>query len=160
MPAKCAVVIMLQIYPDGIRHIRADKRVNEWRTPGKKNITKCAVNLRQVVIALTGGELVYFEMDPVSCTALSVGLHCAVCCNYDNGEISRVWQWTIDTTPWENNVMLKINVTNSFSLPLFSPSHSPSWKIHREIKGIHNLEMAVIQKNISILSYSVLSVLL
>ena len=92
--------------------------------------------------------------------SLSVGLHCAVCCNYDNGEISRVWQWTIDTTPWENNVMLEINVTNSFSRPLFSPSHSPSSKIHREIKGIHNLEMAVIQKNISILSYSVLSVLL
>ncbi|KAK7114295.1 hypothetical protein V1264_000378 [Littorina saxatilis] len=55
---------LVQIYPDGIRHIRADKRVNEWRTPGKKNITKCAVNQRQVVIALTGGELVYFEMDP------------------------------------------------------------------------------------------------
>ena len=57
--------VMVQIYPEGIRHIRADKRVNEWRTPGKKNITKCAVNQRQVVIALTGGELVYFEMDPV-----------------------------------------------------------------------------------------------
>ncbi|PVD21138.1 hypothetical protein C0Q70_19304 [Pomacea canaliculata] len=55
---------LVQIYPEGIRHIRADKRVNEWRTPGKKNITKCAVNLRQVVIALSGGELVYFEMDP------------------------------------------------------------------------------------------------
>ncbi|XP_071823754.1 splicing factor 3B subunit 3-like [Apostichopus japonicus] len=55
---------LLQIYPDGIRHIRADKRVNEWKTPGKKNIVKCAVNQRQVVIALTGGELVYFEMDP------------------------------------------------------------------------------------------------
>nr|KAG5690986.1 hypothetical protein BaRGS_007333 [Batillaria attramentaria] len=53
-----------EIYPEGIRHIRADKRVNEWRTPGKKNITKCAVNQRQVVIALSGGELVYFEMDP------------------------------------------------------------------------------------------------
>ena len=26
----------------------------------------CAVNRRQVVIALSGGELVYFEMDPVS----------------------------------------------------------------------------------------------
>ena len=38
----------LQIYPDGIRHIRADKRVNEWKTPGKKTITKCAVNERQV----------------------------------------------------------------------------------------------------------------
>lgn len=55
---------LVQIYPDGIRHIRADKRVNEWKTPGKKIIMKCAVNQRQVVIALTGGELVYFEMDP------------------------------------------------------------------------------------------------
>lgn len=53
------------MYPDGIRHIRADKRVNEWKAPGKKTIVKCAVNQRQVVIALTGGELVYFEMDPV-----------------------------------------------------------------------------------------------
>lgn len=56
----------VQVYPDGIRHIRADKRVNEWKTPGKKTIVRCAVNQRQVVIALTGGELVYFEMDPVS----------------------------------------------------------------------------------------------
>ncbi|KAK6185339.1 hypothetical protein SNE40_007593 [Patella caerulea] len=55
---------LVQIYPEGIRHIRSDKRVNEWKTPGKKAIVKCAVNQRQVVIALTGGELVYFEMDP------------------------------------------------------------------------------------------------
>lgn len=55
---------LVQIYPEGIRHIRSDKRVNEWKTPGKKTIVKCAVNQRQVVIALTGGELVYFEMDP------------------------------------------------------------------------------------------------
>ena len=40
--------------------------MNEWKAPGKKTIIKCAVNQRQVVIALTGGELVYFEMDPVS----------------------------------------------------------------------------------------------
>lgn len=39
--------------------------MNEWKTPGKKTIVRCAVNQRQVVIALTGGELVYFEMDPV-----------------------------------------------------------------------------------------------
>lgn len=57
--------LCVQVYPDGIRHIRADKRVNEWKTPGKKTIVRCAVNQRQVVIALTGGELVYFEMDPV-----------------------------------------------------------------------------------------------
>lgn len=29
----------------------------------KKNIVQCAVNTRQVVIGLTGGELVYFELD-------------------------------------------------------------------------------------------------
>uniref|UniRef100_A0A915JI41 Splicing factor 3B subunit 3 n=1 Tax=Romanomermis culicivorax TaxID=13658 RepID=A0A915JI41_ROMCU len=54
----------LQIYPDGIRHIRSDRRVNEWKAPGRRVIQKCAVNQRQVVIALSGGELVYFEMDP------------------------------------------------------------------------------------------------
>ena len=26
---------------------RSDKRVNEWKTPGKKTIVKCAVNHRQ-----------------------------------------------------------------------------------------------------------------
>lgn len=56
---------IVQVYPDGIRHIRADKRVNEWKAPGKKTIMKCAVNQRQVVIALSAGELVYFEMDSV-----------------------------------------------------------------------------------------------
>ncbi|CAH1955904.1 unnamed protein product [Acanthoscelides obtectus] len=54
---------LVQVYPDGIRHICADKRVNEWKA-GKKSIVKCAVNQRQVVIALSGGDLVYFEMDP------------------------------------------------------------------------------------------------
>lgn len=57
---------LVQVYPEGIRHIRADKRVNEWKVPGKKTITKCAVNERQVVIALSGSELIYFEMDNVS----------------------------------------------------------------------------------------------
>lgn len=57
---------LVQVYPDGIRHIRSDRRVNEWKAPGKKSITKCAVNQRQVVITLSGRELVYFEMDAVS----------------------------------------------------------------------------------------------
>jgi splicing factor 3B subunit 3 len=54
---------LLQIHPNGIRHIRGDNRVNEWKTPGKKQIVQSAVNERQVVIGLTGGELVYFELD-------------------------------------------------------------------------------------------------
>ncbi|XP_057366766.1 splicing factor 3B subunit 3-like [Daphnia carinata] len=55
---------LLQVYPEGIRHIRADRRINEWKSPGKRAISRCAVNQRQVVISLAGGELVYFEMDP------------------------------------------------------------------------------------------------
>lgn len=71
--------LWLQVYPDGIRHIRADKRVNEWKTPGKKTIVRCAVNQRQVVIALTGGELVYFEMDPVRTDSRGPRDHRLVC---------------------------------------------------------------------------------
>ena len=40
------------------------RRVNEWRCPERKQIVKCSCNRQQVVIALTGGEVVYFEMDP------------------------------------------------------------------------------------------------
>lgn len=69
-PTLCCAALgddaLVQVYMDGIRHIRADRRVNEWKAPNKKTIVKCAVNQRQVVIALSGGELVYFEMDPVS----------------------------------------------------------------------------------------------
>lgn len=54
---------LMQVHPNGIRHIREDGRVNEWRTPGKKTITKVGSNRLQVVIALSGGELIYFEMD-------------------------------------------------------------------------------------------------
>lgn len=54
---------IIQVHPQGIRHIRADKRVNEWRTPGGQVITNAATNNRQVAIALSGGEIVYFELD-------------------------------------------------------------------------------------------------
>ncbi len=67
---------LVQVYPDGIRHIRADKRVNEWKAPGKKQVARCAVNRRQVVIALSGGELVYFEMDSVRMHVESCFNHC------------------------------------------------------------------------------------
>lgn len=54
---------VLQVHPHGLRHIRSDKRVNEWRAPGRRTITKAATNERQVVIALSGGECIYFEQD-------------------------------------------------------------------------------------------------
>ena len=54
---------LVQVYPEGIRNIKSDKRVNDWKAPNKKVIMKCAVNQRQLVIALAGGELIYFELD-------------------------------------------------------------------------------------------------
>jgi splicing factor 3B subunit 3 len=54
---------LMQVHPSGIRHIREDGRINEWRTPGKRTIVKVGSNRVQVVIALSGGELIYFEVD-------------------------------------------------------------------------------------------------
>jgi splicing factor 3B subunit 3 len=58
-----------QIHATGIRHIRRDprggseKRISEWKTPGKKQIEKASANSRQVAISLAGGEITYFEID-------------------------------------------------------------------------------------------------
>ncbi|GAA5896462.1 hypothetical protein JCM5296_000672 [Sporobolomyces johnsonii] len=54
---------LLQIYPRGIRHILADKRVNEWKVGGRETIVCATTNSRQVVIGLSSGEIVYFELD-------------------------------------------------------------------------------------------------
>lgn len=59
---------MVQVTPHGIRHVRADGRVNEWKSPnsiqGKNPISKATANERQIIIALTGGEVIYFELSP------------------------------------------------------------------------------------------------
>lgn len=55
---------LIQIHPKGIRHIRAGGRVNEWPAPQHRSIVAATTNERQVAIALSSGEIVYFEMDP------------------------------------------------------------------------------------------------
>ncbi|KAF8242261.1 hypothetical protein K440DRAFT_617699 [Wilcoxina mikolae CBS 423.85] len=54
---------LLQVHPKGIRHIRSDRRVNEWPAPQHRSIVAATTNSRQVVVALSSGEIVYFEMD-------------------------------------------------------------------------------------------------
>ncbi|KAF7796648.1 hypothetical protein EIP86_007831 [Pleurotus ostreatoroseus] len=54
---------LLQVHPGGIRHVLADRRVNEWRVPSGKTIVAATTNKRQVVVALSSAELVYFELD-------------------------------------------------------------------------------------------------
>lgn len=53
---------LLQITPQGLRHVLPDGRVIEWKAPGRRAITRAGTNERQVVIALGGGELIYFEL--------------------------------------------------------------------------------------------------
>ncbi|KAL6757658.1 CPSF A subunit region-domain-containing protein [Haematococcus lacustris] len=53
---------LLQVHPGGLRHIRPDRRMNEWKVPGRRQITKATSNERQVAIAL-GGDVIYFELD-------------------------------------------------------------------------------------------------
>lgn len=55
---------LLQVHPYGLRHIRASDRVDEWSVPPGCSITAATTNKRQVVIALSTNELVYFELDP------------------------------------------------------------------------------------------------
>ena len=54
---------LLQVHPQGIRHVLADRRVNEWRVPQGRTIVAATTNKRQVVVALSSAELVYFELD-------------------------------------------------------------------------------------------------
>ena len=53
---------LIQIHPKGIRHIIQGK-VNEWSAPQHRSIVAAAANERQVAVALSSGEIVYFEMD-------------------------------------------------------------------------------------------------
>lgn len=54
---------LVQVYPHGIRHIRSDRRVSEWKAPTGTSIVKGASNNKQVSIALSNSEIVYFELD-------------------------------------------------------------------------------------------------
>ena len=54
---------LVQVHPRGIRHIRADKRVNEWPAPQHRSIVVATTNERQIAVALSSGEIVYFELD-------------------------------------------------------------------------------------------------
>ncbi|KAK7417916.1 pre-mRNA-splicing factor rse1 [Neonectria magnoliae] len=53
---------LIQVHPKGIRHIR-NSHVNEWAAPQHRSIVAATANAHQVAVALSSGEIVYFEMD-------------------------------------------------------------------------------------------------
>jgi splicing factor 3B subunit 3 len=54
---------IVQIHSHGIRHIYGNGKVNEWNPPNQRIILHAATNHRQIAIALSGGEIMYFELD-------------------------------------------------------------------------------------------------
>ncbi len=54
---------LVQVHPNGIHYLRADGRVSEWRPPRGRTVTQAAASARQLVVALGGGEIIYFELD-------------------------------------------------------------------------------------------------
>ncbi|AFZ81043.1 CPSF A subunit region domain-containing protein [Theileria equi strain WA] len=52
----------IQVHDAGIRHVY-DQRVKEWRAPSSKRVKVAASNDRQVILGLSGGDVIYFEID-------------------------------------------------------------------------------------------------
>ncbi len=55
---------LLQVHPHGLRHIRPGREVDEWTCPPGRTVITATTNKRQVVLALSTAELIYFELDP------------------------------------------------------------------------------------------------
>ena len=53
----------LQVCPGGFRQIFEDGHTKVWDPPSRRSIVCAAMNSRQVVVALSNGEVVYFELD-------------------------------------------------------------------------------------------------
>jgi splicing factor 3B subunit 3 len=56
---------LCQVHPAGVRHIQRGQ-AKQWHCPGLKRIECASANESQVIIALAGGEVIYFELDPMS----------------------------------------------------------------------------------------------
>jgi splicing factor 3B subunit 3 len=54
----------VQVSPNGIIHIKADGKRNQWKSSTGK-IIHAISNERQLVVSLEGGEIKYFELDSV-----------------------------------------------------------------------------------------------
>ncbi|KAJ7644170.1 CPSF A subunit region-domain-containing protein [Roridomyces roridus] len=54
---------LVQVHPSGVRHILFGGKVQEWTPPSGLTITSAVANQRQIVVALSSAEIVYFELD-------------------------------------------------------------------------------------------------
>lgn len=54
---------LLQVHPKGVRVIRPGKAPDDWEAPLHRSIVAAATNAQQVAVALSSGEIIYFEAD-------------------------------------------------------------------------------------------------
>ena len=81
---------LCQVHPAGVRHIQRGQ-AKQWHCPGLKRIECASANESQVIIALAGGEVIYFELDPMSgnlTESATRDMGADVCC-LDVGTIAR-----------------------------------------------------------------------
>jgi splicing factor 3B subunit 3 len=81
---------LCQVHPAGVRHIQKGQ-AKQWHCPGLKRIECASANESQVIIALAGGEVIYFELDPMSgnlTESATRDMGADVCC-LDVGSIAR-----------------------------------------------------------------------
>ena len=54
---------LVQVHAAGITHIQANKQSSTWTPPAGKAIEYASANEKQVIISLSGGEVIYFQLD-------------------------------------------------------------------------------------------------
>jgi splicing factor 3B subunit 3 len=73
---------LCQVHPAGVRHIQTGN-AKQWNCPGLKRIEFASANQSQVMIALAGGEVIIFELDPMNgnlTESAARDLRADVCC--------------------------------------------------------------------------------
>ncbi|KAJ6449792.1 CPSF A subunit region-domain-containing protein [Mycena sanguinolenta] len=54
---------LVQVHPSGVRRILSSGKIQEWTPPSGLTIVTAATNTRQIAVALSSTEIVYFELD-------------------------------------------------------------------------------------------------
>lgn len=53
---------VIQVHPQGIRQVRSNGKTVDWNAPQHRTIVAGTANERQVAVALSSGEIIYFEL--------------------------------------------------------------------------------------------------
>ncbi|KAI9692634.1 MAG: pre-mRNA-splicing factor rse1 [Bogoriella megaspora] len=55
--------LLVQVHPRGIRYILSNGAVRDWKAPQHRTVVAASTNEQQIAVALSSGEIIYFEAD-------------------------------------------------------------------------------------------------